>query len=822
MTPTLWLTNGSKHLRARAVWAAIFAFVALFVGLAATPPPPRTPEGVAAMLGASVAAEVRADDFVWEARGGFWSDAFLGRRVLFLARRPGATHADLFRARVLLTRAGRPLRVRVVQNLSQSPLGDERDLVAQGHHAAYVTHAFGAVQGITLLDLDGDGEPAPRSLVQRVSAAVDRWLATGSPRGVGRTEITFGAPPPEARHELQGDLLVISLGKEAVPASLDLRDGALNVGAQNPFAASVQRIPRPAARPADVFAGAVTELFGQSAGGAALRVAASLDAIGKRVSPAKRVQATFTPSGSPAPTGDAFPPPALTPVAVPALSGEGAWTTRSNGTNGLPPFAFETAIRPDSKAPDALVHIVALDTRQIDLRLTPGAIEPRSPSGLHGSGRPPEGVPPDRIVAVFASGPAAPRAPDEAAHGVAELGFAVDRRVLAPPIPGRATIAIADDGRAALGAWPFGADLAPPFVSLRQVPAAILGGDARTVDGEARERSALGLSPSGQLFYAWSAHSSADALARALTLAGCSYAVPLAAGPSPSGFAFLREGSPAALLAPAMSLSPEQIAGRSPNDLFYVVLRGAVSQASSGGASLAPDKGTQPSPAWLPAIQTSVMPALGAQIHVTTFAPGRLSFRLRAGNREPATKAAAALPSAMPDADLPKILASIGLGTAKRRHARGLVVDGQVGFPLRGDDAGLLVLEQGRPRIVKSTGAAPSTGVDATELPLTADDGKLRAEARDVGTMRSRAAACVLDDGTFAVARVTFDSDEAATTALLELGCSRVVALDRGAHRDAYLHRAGTDSAPQARYETSTLFAIEAPLSGRAAPLAAP
>jgi hypothetical protein len=80
----------------------------------------------------------------------------------------------------------------------------------------------------------------------------------------------------------------------------------------------------------------------------------------------------------------------------------------------------------------------------------------------------------------------------------------------------------------------------------------------------------------------------------------------------------------------------------------------------------------------------------------------------------------------------------------------------------------------------------------------------------------------VLKDGAFVVAATTFDSDEATTTALLELGCSRVVALDRGSHRDAFLHRAGTATAPQPRYDATTLFAVEVPLSGRAGSLAPP
>ena len=179
----------------------------------------------------------------------------------------------------------------------------------------------------------------------------------------------------------------------------------------------------------------------------------------------------------------------------------------------------------------------------------------------------------------------------------------------------------------------------------------------------------------------------------------------------------------------------------------------------------------------------------------------------------------AALPSTLAEADRARLIAAMGLGVGKRRGARGLVVEGAVGIPLRGEDAGLLAFDGGRARILRSTEMTSFDGIDATELPLTADDGKLRPEARDVGSMRSRAAACVLPDGTFAVAATTFDSDEAATAALLDLGCARVVALDRGSHAPAFLHRAGADAVPEARYEATTIYALEIPLSGRATPL---
>jgi hypothetical protein len=817
MNPMLWLTNASPHLRARAAWAAVFAIVALFASCAAPAPPPRTAEGVAAMLGDAVGGEVRADDFVWEARGGFLADAFLGRQVLFLARKKGG-EADLYRARVRLTRAGRPVSLHMVRNLTRSALGDEHDLVAQGRHAAYVTRAFGAVQGITLLDLDGEGDARQaRTITQRAAAALESWLDTGSTRGVGRTEITFGNAPPEAKHELQGDLLVMALGKEALPAALELRDGALNTGAQNTFRASAQRIPHRAPALGDVLARAAGELLGSGAAGGVRAVTGTLDAVAVRLAPVKRVDATIE-AGEPAPAGEGFPPAAMAPVIRPPLANEGVWTAAHGATGsakGAPAFAYEAAIRPDPKAPESLVRLVAIDTRQVDLKLAAGVDEPRSPVGLHGTGRPPEGVPAERIVAAFAGGPADKRAAEDG------LGFAAERRVMAAPIPGMATIALAEDGHAAIGAWRGGTELEAPWVSLRQTPDAIRGafGRRRLEHAFERiERSALGLTPAGQLVYAWSARASAETLALALDLAGCTSAVPLAAGPARAGFAYLHPGAAATPLAAGMSLGPEQLAGRAAGDLFYMVLRNA-GPPSGGGIAFAPDAGKQPSPAWLPAIHTGTVTSLGAQIHVTTFAPGRVALRLRPGAKEPATKAVVALPSTLPEAEQARVVAAMGLGAGKRKGARGLVIDGAVGLPLRGEAAGLLVIERGRPRIAKAGEVTPAPGVDATELPLTAEDGKLRAEARDVGSMRARAAACVLEDGTFAVATTTFDSDEATTTALLDLGCLRVVALDRGTHREAFLHRAGGEQLPQPRYDATALFAVEVPLSGRAGPL---
>src|SRR5262249_48675469 len=119
---------------------------------------------------------------------------------------------------------------------------------------------------------------------------------------------------------------------------------------------------------------------------------------------------------------------------------------------------------------------------------------------------------------------------------------------------------------------------------------------------------------------------------------------------------------------------------------------------------------------------------------------------------------------------------------------------------------------------IKSGEFVQRPGEDAAELPLMAEGGKLRPEASEPRAMLPRAAACVLDDGTFVVATTTFDTDEPNAKALVELGCRRVGALHRGSHFAASLHRAGTDTPLEKRYESTTLYAFDEPMRGRAAP----
>jgi hypothetical protein len=435
------------------------------------------------------------------------------------------------------------------------------------------------------------------------------------------------------------------------------------------------------------------------------------------------------------------------------------------------------------------------------------------------------------VVAAFMAGPAAPHPAEPAL----DPGFLVNRRALSALVPGASAVVLGRDEGVVLGPWPGGAEAPAAIASMLQTPDALLGGVGPAVipleaATSRRERSALCVLPSGHLVYAESAEADAAAMTSALRLVGCGYGVHLAAGPSPVGFAYLHAGTAgtgertwaATPLAAGMSLDPARLASGSPSGFFYAVSRDLRPRAPLPAGEVAAkgwivDEGTQPEPAWIPSIHSAVVSSLGANVHLTTVSPGRTLFRLRSGGKEPSTKTSAALAGALSEGEQAHALAVVSLGSGRRRGARGLAIEGAVGFPFRAEASGVLVIEKGRPSIAVAAGFALPEGADATELPLTADEGKLRPEAREVGSMRTRAAACVLADGTFAVASTTFDSDEAATSALIDLGCTRIVALDRGMHSSFFLHRAGAEPAPVARYETTVLDLVDAPMNGRAA-----
>ncbi len=832
-----WLRERSlAYARPRWLLAALAVLAALAGAVGRPSPPARSVEAVAVMLGAAAGGEVRPDDFVWEERGGWLSDTFLGRSVLFLAARsrvPGGPRgpADLVRARVRLTRDGRPIDVRWLRELTATSLADERDLVARGSYVAFATVAAGVVQGVTVLDLAGDASSREaRTRSERLGSDLAAWLETGSARGAGRTEIVFDAPPAVVRLDLADGALVLALGPEGLPAALDLRTGALNTGPSNPTGARAQRVARPAPRAGDLAPEIVHALFGDLAARSTRALVAGGHSLSSRFRRGGRKPALPRPRewavAAPLPPGsqlDGWPP---APVRGPLDgAGEGVWTAalppfapRPIGIGeAAPPAVVEAFVRPDASVPEAVVRLVAFDLRQLELGLEAGTSRPRPVASLHGTGAVPDLVR-RRAVAVFSGG----RPIDADARGTIARG-----RLLAPPVAGAGSVLIGRD-TVSMGPWSFGADVPVSVRSLWQTAAAplVAPGVSRlaSVGGDPGDRAAIGRARAGHLVYAYGHDVSPAVLARAIELADCDLAYELGAMGGRPAFAFV--GFPSdqpdpfgVLLDPAMPVAPARLALASPDELFYAAFRDPRPNVPLPDAlAWVPDAGRQPPPGWLPAVHTVTLTNGGAQVHLHSFAAGRYRWRIRGGSRELTARVGPPFAAALADEEQARVGVAFGLGigkTTKRRPARGLATSGAVGLAIR-PEGGLLVADAGGLAILRSEDAkALAPDADASELPLTAEDGRLRPEARELGGMRTRVAVCVLSDGTVLTATTTFDSDEATTSALLDRGCVRVVALDRGAHQASFVHRADTATPPSQRYEVTALYGVDQPATGR-------
>ena len=258
-----------------------------------------------------------------------------------------------------------------------------------------------------------------------------------------------------------------------------------------------------------------------------------------------------------------------------------------------------------------------------------------------------------------------------------------------------------------------------------------------------------------------------------------------------------------------MSFAPSRVFSGSPTELVYVVTRPTRPDAPlPEGSTWEPDAGRQPPPTWQPAVHTAKVTKLGVDVRLLLFAPDRFVLRLRSGTKELSHRLGGTFPTSLDEQDRARLAAAVGLGTARRKAPRGLAIGGAIGLRF-GPSSGALVVEGSRARIDPSESVTLSPDADAVELPLTADEGRPLPESRVVGSLRPRAALCVRDDGGILVASTTFDTDEATTEALVDAGCTRVVALDRGSHANAVVQRAGTEAAPEGQSEQTTLFFLD-------------
>jgi hypothetical protein len=841
--------------------AVAFAAVLALMGRFLLPaPPPRTLEGLAAMLGEAAGASVRPADIAWEPSPGILAEFLWGRRILFLGAAGGAR--DLFRARVRLTLEGRPVSVGGLRNLTATPFGDEQNLVIDGEHAAFATASYGKVESVTLLDLGGKTAPADDSTVDDLTAAITNVQETGTSRGIGKIDVNFDTPGVGASLGFSdGRLVIAPSGGKAF--AVDLASGALEA---DPDAAGVRLSAEPSLRKRpilwavdtvrtelgpepvaiveatvfnlrDLWRRSMYAMFGPASQPAPVPVAAVVEPPPSPPPPPQALDASYAQTDT-----SVWPPAPIPPIWKNPEPGEGTWepvlypwlkrfpvAEASPGAArpaGPPPYFYRTMIRPDPERPYAKVLIVAMDMRQLELDMEAGVEDPKPLTGAHGSGR----IPRDpkilnRVVGAF-------NGAFKTTHG--EYGMMVHRHVLLPAKPNAASVVVTDDRRVGLGTWGPTADNPADVVSFRQnleplVQDGKLSPSGRTQWGwqltgtsMLTERSGLCVTDSGNLYYVWGDEVSATTLGKAMLLARCTYGMHLDMNPHHTGFVFAGVRSlanhdyDAKLLTPLMQIWPERYLEYAPKDFFYLMLRETV---PGGDVAWTEDVGTSPAPAWIPAVWHAMVKTPGStpdstvQVELTAFETARVLFRVRVAKvtKQEGSKREYAS-SELGEGDVHRVIAAVGLGNPNDTRGAENIRTVFNQFPI-----GTLSADEARGLTISPDGAvlAKADHDEGIELPVILEGGKVPDAAKEVRLMRPRGAVCVTPSGYTVIATATSHSDEPAALALERAGCSRAVALDRGAHRPAFLHRAGAGSPPLARYDESVLYAVTRPMAPR-------
>ncbi len=838
-----------EFFRQRAWVLGIGACAAFVAGVSVPTPPPRTVEGLAALLGQAAGAVVAPGDVAWESSPGFLAETFVGRRVLFLGAPTAGAPRDLYRAWVRVTLDGQPIGVRRVRNLTETPLGDDMALDVRGGRAVFATVAFGHIQGISVLELDGiRAEDRPESAFARVLLMITSWQRAGSPAGVGRTDVMLDVPARAAELRLDQQALKMSFDGGGREAQFDLAERTLH-GRDGEPAYAARAVPQH--HQAKPFVHWAVDTLRAEVGPEP--IAWLEDKVFGAEDVLKRTTYTMFASqseralkdGGEAQTarvldasklGEAessWPPPPVPSIWQETKPGEGEWQPVSlpwleplPGSSGAgarpPPYFYTTVNRPDPKRPYSELLLIAMDMRQLELGMEAGFEDPEPVAGPPGAGRlPREKEITDRIVATF-------NGAFKTTHG--KYGMMVNRRVLIPPVKGAATVMVTEDRQAGLGSWPQSEEIPPEITSYRQnldplVEDGVANPTGRYIWGwqlsgqsVLTERTALCVTSAGHLYYAWGKELDGPILGKALRQAGCSYAVHLDMNPGHCGFVFtdvvdlknkefhLKKAHQ------DMRLAPDRFVRWSAKDFFYVMLRDPTPTDASR-VRWVPDGATQPPPAWLPGVFRGSARLGSLEVRLESFERARVEWRVRAGTREPSVLGAPPKKLELGGDDEHRVVAAIGLGHTTEATRYGLAFEGKGALPLRRAYATVIASPGGALRIAPA-GEIPILAPEdeAVQLPVLAEDGAPVAIAAETGAMRERGALCVTPGDRVVVATVRHDSNDPLVAALLRLGCKRIVELDRGSRHPAFVHRSGSATPPLVSYETSVLYALGRPM----------
>ena len=625
---------------------------------------------IADALGAQAQARVASESLRWLPSEGAVSDVMLGRRALFVGTPEGATSdqgSDVYLARIRVARDGRALFVVSTHNLTHTPLGSDDALVLLGQRAAFRSRAFGQVQNLTLLDLEGEKDlSACGRGLSRVLCNINNLQASGQWRGVGRYDVQLQTPARDIGLKLLPDALQVAAARDEGTTQSTLPWGETAASTPQMTVSGVQHLPKTPIIWAVDTVRAISWIGPEPIAWAEEKAFALKDfvrrtAYGSRGGSQELAASSHTASSVLTSEGvsTVWPPSRASSLWKTPEAGEGVWVEPRvpwvrKLDSAAPPAFYQTFVRPDTDRPYSKVLLVAMDTRQLELGMEGGSEDPMPDVGPTGSGH----IPRDpsiarRVSAVWNGG-------FKSEHG--HYGMTVNKRVLLPAVPGGASVISLSDGRLAMGTW--GAKPAlggienvadASIVSMRQnldplLEDGVLNPKGRKLWGYTRadnegmqtHRSGMCVTPSGTLMYAWGDDVNAASLGRAMKLAGCSYGMHLDMNPGHTAFMFTSivdvraKNYKSALLEPDMIKSTERYIEWAQKDFFYVLTR--VSDPA-GPAQFANIPEIHAEPSWLPPAKRARVSAPDGDVEIYLLDANRISAELELGLGEHVSEA---------------------------------------------------------------------------------------------------------------------------------------------------------------------------------------
>jgi hypothetical protein len=150
------------------------------------------------------------------------------------------------------------------------------------------------------------------------------------------------------------------------------------------------------------------------------------------------------------------PPGPMTPVATPALPGEGQWSAVGRRVDGIP-AVYETTLRPDAIHTSQVVGAVWMDTKLLRATLYSGSLIPGG--GPYSHTAPITSGAASSLVAAFNAG---------FLMSDSNGGYYTDGRTEVPLVDGAASFVVYKDGTSTVAQWGRDATMTSDVVSVRQ------------------------------------------------------------------------------------------------------------------------------------------------------------------------------------------------------------------------------------------------------------------------------------------------------------------------------------------------------------------